>query len=103
MTKTHANKPTRVVVVNDEKVGNEDNNDEENDTHSEIVATMPKSLQLKARILFSTIGSLVKTGVVESKASHNASAVHGSGRHLDLRSRRRRSRLAIVVVVVVVG
>ena len=42
------------------------------------------------------IGSLVKTGVVESKASHNASAVHGSGRHLHLRSR---SRLAIVVVV----
>ena len=47
------------------------------------------------------IGSLVKTGVVESKASHNASAVHGSGRHLHLcsrRRRRRRSRLAIVVV-----
>ena len=47
MTKTRANKPTRVVVVNEEKAANEDN-DEENDTLSEIVATMPKSLQLKA-------------------------------------------------------
>ena len=28
MTKTHANTPTRVVVVNDDKVWNEDNNDE---------------------------------------------------------------------------
>ena len=51
MTKIHAKKLTRVVVVNDENVGNEDNNDEENDMLSEIVATMPKSLQLKARML----------------------------------------------------
>ena len=59
MTKTHAKKPTRVVVVNDEKVGNEDNNDEENDTLSEIVATMPKSLQLKARMLTARLKKMV--------------------------------------------
>ena len=59
MTKTHASKPTRVVVVNDEKVGNEDNNDEENDTLSEIVATMPKSLQLKARMLTARLKKMV--------------------------------------------
>ena len=35
MTKTYANKPTRVVMVNEEKVMNEDNSDEENDTLSE--------------------------------------------------------------------
>ena len=56
MTKTHANKPTRVVVVNDEKVGNEDNNDEENDTLSEIVAN---SLQLKARMLTARLKKMV--------------------------------------------
>ena len=44
MTKILANKPIRVVVVNDEKVANEDNKEEENDTTSEIVSTMPKSL-----------------------------------------------------------
>ena len=59
MTKTHANKPTRVVVVNDDKVWNEDNNDEENDTLSEIVATMPKSLQLKARMLTARLKNMV--------------------------------------------
>ena len=59
MTKTHANKPTRVVVVNDETVGNEDNNDEENGTLSEIVATMPKSLQLKARVLTARLKKMV--------------------------------------------
>ena len=58
MTKTHAKKPTRVVVVNDEKVGNEDN-DEENDTLSEIVATMPKSLQLRARMLTARLKKMV--------------------------------------------
>ena len=59
MTKTHANKPTRVVVVIDEKVGNEDNNDEENDTLSETVATMPRSLQLKARMLKARLKKMV--------------------------------------------
>ena len=59
MTKTHAKKPTRVVVLNDEKVGNEENNDEENDTLSEIVATMPKSLQLKARMLTARLKKMV--------------------------------------------
>ena len=59
MTKTHANKPTRVVVVNEEKVVNEDNNDEENDTLSEIVGTMPKSLQLKACMLTARLKKMV--------------------------------------------
>ena len=59
MTKTHAKKPTRVVVVNDEKVGNEETNDEENDTLSEIVATMPKSLLLKARMLTARLKKMV--------------------------------------------
>ena len=60
MTKTHANKPTRVVVVNEEKIiVNEDNNDEENDTLSEIVATIPKSLQLKARMLTARLKKMV--------------------------------------------
>ena len=59
MTKTHAKKPTRVVVVNDEKVGNEENNDEENDTLSEIVATKLKSLQLKARMLTARLKKMV--------------------------------------------
>ena len=59
MTKTHAKKPTLVVVVNDEKVGNEDNNDEENDALCEIVATMPKSLQLKARMLTARLNKMV--------------------------------------------
>ena len=59
MTKTHAKKPTRVVMVNDEKVGNEENNDEENDMLSEIVATMPKSQQLKARMLTARLKKMV--------------------------------------------
>ena len=59
MTKIHAKKLTRVVVVNDENVGNEDNNDEENDMLSEIVATMPKSLQLKARMLTARLKKMV--------------------------------------------
>ena len=41
MTKACANKPTRVVMVNEEKVLIEGNNGEENGTLSEIVATMP--------------------------------------------------------------
>ena len=59
MNKTHAKKPTLVVVVNDEKVGNEENNDDENDTLSEIVATMLKSLQLKARMLTARLKKMV--------------------------------------------
>ena len=59
MTKTRANKPTRVVVVNEEKVANEGNNDEENFTLREIVATMSKSLQLKARMLTVRLKNMV--------------------------------------------
>ena len=51
MSKILANKPTRVVMVNDEKVANEVNKEQENDTASEIVSTLPKSLQMKARVL----------------------------------------------------
>ena len=59
MTKILANKPTRVVVVNDEKVANEYNKEEENDTTSEIVSTMPKSLQIKARMLTARLKKMV--------------------------------------------
>ena len=52
------NKPTRFVVVNEEKVASEDN-DEENDTFSEIVATMPNALQLKARMLMARLKKMV--------------------------------------------
>ena len=46
MTKTRANKPTRVVVVREEKVVNG-----EDVCAAEIVATIPKSLHMKARVL----------------------------------------------------
>ena len=48
MTKTRANKPTRVVVVREEKVVNGEDAEEENDSAGEIVATMPKLLHMKA-------------------------------------------------------
>ena len=51
MTKTRANKPTRVVVVREEKVVNGEDVEEENDCATEIIATMPKSLHMKARVL----------------------------------------------------
>ena len=47
MTKTRANKPSRVVLVREEKVVNGEDAEEENDSAGEIVATMPKSLQMK--------------------------------------------------------
>ena len=59
MTKTHVNKPTRVVVVNKEIIVNEDDNDGENDTLSEIVATMPTSIQPKARMLTARLKKVV--------------------------------------------
>ena len=59
MTKTYANKPTRVVMVNEVKVMNEDNNYEENGTLSKIVATMPKSVQSKARMLTARLKKMV--------------------------------------------
>ena len=77
MIKTHANKPTRVVVVNDEKVGNEDNNDEENDTLSEVVATMPKSLQLKARMLTAGLKKMVDWNY-RGELLHEGVAIPGS-------------------------
>ena len=46
MTKTRVNKPTRVVVVRMEKVVNEEDSEEENDSADEIVATMPTSLHM---------------------------------------------------------
>ena len=45
--------------MNEEKVANEDDNDEENDTLSEIIDTMPKALQLKARILTARLKKMV--------------------------------------------
>ena len=51
MTKTRANKPTRVVVVPEEKVMNGEDGEAGNDSAGEIVATMPKSLHVKARLL----------------------------------------------------
>ena len=59
MTNILASKPTRVVVVNDENVANEDNKEEENDTTSEIGSTMPKSLQMKARMLTARLKKMV--------------------------------------------
>ena len=77
MTKTHANEPTGVVLVNDEKVGNDDNNDEENDTLSEIVATMPKSLQLKAGMLTARLKKIVDWND-RSELLHEGVAIPGS-------------------------
>ena len=51
MTKTRANKPTRFVVVGEEKVVNGEDVEEENDCATGIIATMPKSLHMKARVL----------------------------------------------------
>ena len=44
MTISRANKPTRVVVVREEKVVNGEDAEEENDCAAEIVATMPKKM-----------------------------------------------------------
>ena len=77
MTKILANKPTRVVVVNDEKVANEDNKEEENDTTSEIVSTMPKSLQMKARMLTARIKKMVDWND-RAELLHEGTAIPGS-------------------------
>ena len=59
MTKTRANKPTRVVVVREEKVVNGEDAEEENECAAEIVATMPKSLHMKARVLTARLKKMV--------------------------------------------
>ena len=59
MTKTRANKPTRVVVVREEKVVNGEDAEEENDSPGEMVATMPKSLHMKARMLMARLKKMV--------------------------------------------
>ena len=59
MTKTRANKPTRVVLVRQEKVVNGEDVEEENDCATEIIATMPKSLHIKARVLTARLKKMV--------------------------------------------
>ena len=59
MRKTRANKPTRVVVVPEEKVMNGEDGEAGNDSAGEIVATMPKSLHVKARLLATRLKKMV--------------------------------------------
>ena len=59
MMKTRANKPTRVVVVPEEKVMNGEDGEAGNDSAGEIVATMPKSLHVKARLLETRLKKMV--------------------------------------------
>ena len=59
MRKTRANKPTRVVVVPEEKVMNGEDGEAGNDSAGEIVATMPKSLHAKARLLATRLKKMV--------------------------------------------
>ena len=59
MTKTRANKPTRVVVVPEEKVMNGEAGEAGNDSAGEIVATMPKSLHVTARLLATRLKKMV--------------------------------------------
>ena len=59
MTKKRANKPTRVVVVPEEKVMNGEDGEAGNDSAGEIVATMPKSLHVKARLLATRLKKMV--------------------------------------------
>ena len=59
MTKTRANKPTRVVVVPEEKVMNGEDGEAGNDSAGEIVATMPKSLHVQARLLATRLKKMV--------------------------------------------
>ena len=84
MTKTRANKPTRVVVVHedkvmneDKKVVNEDDADEENDSAGEIVATMPKSLHIKARMLTARLKKMVDWND-RGELLHDGVAIPGS-------------------------
>ena len=59
ITKTRANKPTRAVVVREEKVVTEEDAEEENDSAGKIVAGMPKSLHMKARVLTARLKKMV--------------------------------------------
>ena len=59
MTKTRANKPTRVVVVHEEKVVNREDAKEGNVSAGEIVAAVPKSLHMKARVLATRLKKMV--------------------------------------------
>ena len=77
MSKILANKPTRVVMVNDEKVANEVNKEQENDTASEIVSTLPKSLQMKARVLTTRLKKMVDWNA-RGELLHEGRAIPGS-------------------------
>ena len=77
MTKTRANKPTRVVVVREEKVVNGEDAEEENDCAAEIVATMPKSLHMKARVLTARLKKMVDWND-RGELLHEGVAIHGS-------------------------
>ena len=77
MTKTRANKPTRFVVLREEKVVNEEDTDEENDSAGEIVATMPKSLHVKVRLLTARLKKMVD-GNDMGELPHEGVAIPGS-------------------------
>ena len=77
MTKARANKPTRVVVVREEKVVNEEDAEEENDSAGEIVATMPKSLHMKARVLTARLKKMVDWND-RGELLHEGVAISGS-------------------------
>ena len=59
MTKTRANKPTRVIVVPEQKVVNGEAGEAGHDSAGEIVATMPKSLRTKALMLTARLKKMV--------------------------------------------
>ena len=59
MMKTRSNKPTRVVVVPEEKVVNREDAEAGNVGAAEIVATMPKSLHMTARLLATRLKKMV--------------------------------------------
>ena len=84
MTKTRANKPTRVVVVHedkvmneDKKVVNEDDADDENDSAGEIVATIPKSLHIMAHMLTARLKKMVNWND-RGELLHDGVAIPGS-------------------------
>ena len=77
MTKTRANKPTWVVVVREEKTVNAEDADEENDCAGEIVATMPKLLNMKARVLTARLKKMVNWND-RGELLHEGVAIRGS-------------------------
>ena len=77
MTKTRANKPTRYAVLREEKVVNEEDADEENDSAGEIVATMPKSLHMKVRVLTARLKNMVDGNDI-GELPHEGVAIPGS-------------------------